>query len=237
MLCDSCKTNFEDCVEGRASAIYDDGDVVQCDYMVPMEKSGGTSHCLQISIVGALANADDNTLAHLIMDGDRNLSAVEVKRLFEKEIEKGHSIWSGCDNRNKNGSCAGHLSKDDDSRCKFYYKDKMECMKMTVILQENGVSGFHCSMEGNCRTCMGIVDACHFNGASGFEPTPPDDIKDWPFQAGEQVDYHSVIGGPITSVEHKITHVGIVGGKRVAWLDGRPGFVLFDNLSTAGLEV
>lgn len=71
--------------------------------------------------------------------------------------------------------------------------------------------------------------------------TDPDvkiqNIPKRPFKKGDIVDYHSIIGGPITSRGNTVTRVGkLSSGDRVAWLEGRTGghgCVSLDALSHA----
>lgn len=57
--------------------------------------------------------------------------------------------------------------------CKYWYAPKQECIRMTQILQENGVVNYHASMSAhdqstqdvvnrNPRICFGIKKACLF---------------------------------------------------------------------------
>ena len=54
------------------------------------------------------------------------------------------------------------------------------------------------------------------------------------FMVGDKVDYHSVIGGPVTSTGHTILAVERKPnnyGRDVAWISGRAGCVALDALS------
>lgn len=57
------------------------------------------------------------------------------------------------------------------------------------------------------------------------------------FKIGDSVDFHSVIGGPVTSTDHVISHIEMRPnnfGSDVAWITGRVGCVALDALSNAG---
>jgi hypothetical protein len=45
-------------------------------------------------------------------------------------------------------------------KCPFWYEPNKECMKMTKILQDNGVIGFHATMNDQKRSCEGISPNC-----------------------------------------------------------------------------
>lgn len=49
-------------------------------------------------------------------------------------------------------------------KCRYWYEPKRECMKMTKILQDNGVVGFHASLDNQKRSCEGIELGCYFIG-------------------------------------------------------------------------
>jgi len=52
------------------------------------------------------------------------------------------------------------------------------------------------------------------------------------FKVGDIVDYHSIIGGPVTSTEHTIQHIDKLGhGEMVAWLSDKSGCVSLKALS------
>lgn len=52
------------------------------------------------------------------------------------------------------------------------------------------------------------------------------------FKKGDVVDYHSIIGGPVTSTEHTIQHIGELGhGETVAWLSDKSGCVSLNAIS------
>lgn len=52
------------------------------------------------------------------------------------------------------------------------------------------------------------------------------------FKKGDVVNYHSIIGGPVTSTEHTIQHIGELGhGEAVAWLSDKSGCVSLKALS------
>lgn len=50
-------------------------------------------------------------------------------------------------------------------------------------------------------------------------------------QVGQVVDYHSIIGGPITSRKHTITKIGNLHGVPVAWITGGSGCVAIEALT------
>lgn len=55
------------------------------------------------------------------------------------------------------------------------------------------------------------------------------------YQIHEIVNYHSLIGGPITSQGHKIKHIGwLSNGQAVAWLEGKSGCVSLGAISRGG---
>ena len=47
-------------------------------------------------------------------------------------------------------------------KCKYWYNPKKECMKMTKILQDNGVVNFIATFNGQKRSCEGIEIGCFF---------------------------------------------------------------------------
>jgi len=54
------------------------------------------------------------------------------------------------------------------------------------------------------------------------------------FKIGDTVNYHSIIGGEITSSNHVITHIDLAPnnfGCNVAWISGKSGCVCIDALS------
>jgi hypothetical protein len=54
----------------------------------------------------------------------------------------------------------------------------------------------------------------------------------WMPRAGDIVDYHSIIGGPISSHGHTVTSVGeLPSGSAVAWISGKAGCVSVDSLT------
>jgi len=71
---------------------------------------------MSISIVGALKNALDDAIEYrndylkgmLADDDGRHLSRREVIDIFVEELQKGHTLFCGCDNRRPDGGCAGH---------------------------------------------------------------------------------------------------------------------------------
>jgi hypothetical protein len=53
-------------------------------------------------------------------------------------------------------------------------------------------------------------------------------------KAGDKVNYHSVIGGPVTSTGHEIRTIEKMPnnyGSDVAWITGKSGCVDLDSLS------
>lgn len=62
-------------------------------------------------------------------------------------------------------------------------------------------------------------------------------MKTRKLKVGDVVDYHSIIGGPITSYEHTIQHIGYIGrerchnGTEVAWISDKTGCVALEALS------
>lgn len=54
----------------------------------------------------------------------------------------------------------------------------------------------------------------------------------WMPRAGDAVDYHSIIGGPISSHGHTVTSVGeLASGSPVAWITGKAACVSVDALT------
>lgn len=54
------------------------------------------------------------------------------------------------------------------------------------------------------------------------------------FEIGDKVDYHSIIGGEITSKDHEIKHIELEPnnfGCDVAWISGKSGCVALEALS------
>lgn len=50
-------------------------------------------------------------------------------------------------------------------------------------------------------------------------------------RVGDWVNYHAVIGGPITTTGHKIRAIEVLGGRTVAWITGKAGCVAIEALS------
>lgn len=48
---------------------------------------------------------------------------------------------------------------------------------------------------------------------------------------GVLVDYHSIVGGPVTQSAMRVRYVGILGNSAVAWLENKVGCVYVDSLS------
>lgn len=56
------------------------------------------------------------------------------------------------------------------------------------------------------------------------------------FKKGDIVDYHSVIGGPVTSEKHEVNHVGeLPSSGKVAWISGKSACVSIEALSHSDL--
>jgi hypothetical protein len=54
----------------------------------------------------------------------------------------------------------------------------------------------------------------------------------WMPRTGDIVDYHSIVGGPISSHGHTVTSVGeLPSGSAVAWISGKSGCVSVDALT------
>lgn len=51
------------------------------------------------------------------------------------------------------------------------------------------------------------------------------------FQIGDKVNYHSRIGGPVTSTDHEITDIQEMCGTLCAWITNKAGCVDCDALS------
>ena len=63
---------------------------------------------------------------------------------------------------------------------------------------------------------------------SGRSPSPP--AAGW--RVGNECNYHSRIGGPVTTSGHRIRELGMLGsGKMVAWITGKTGCVAVEALS------
>lgn len=56
------------------------------------------------------------------------------------------------------------------------------------------------------------------------------------FKVGDRVDYHSRIGGPVTSIGHVIRQLGELGAHPVAWLEGKSGCVSLRALTPHDLK-
>jgi len=57
----------------------------------------------------------------------------------------------------------------------------------------------------------------------------------WMPRTGDCVDYHSIIGGPITSRDHVVQEVGSIPScSAVAWISNKRGCVSVDALSPVG---
>ncbi len=61
-----------------------------------------------IHIADALKKSDQYLDRMLIDDEGREFSAEEVRQFLSEEAAKGYTIFCGCDNRRKDGGCAGH---------------------------------------------------------------------------------------------------------------------------------
>ena len=48
---------------------------------------------------------------------------------------------------------------------------------------------------------------------------------------GDRVNYHSVIGGPVTSSDHVVEKIGQMCGQDVAWISDKSGCVSLKALS------
>lgn len=53
------------------------------------------------------------------------------------------------------------------------------------------------------------------------------------WHVGDEVNYHSRIGGPVTTTGHRIREIGVLNGKTVAWISGKSGCVAIEALSLA----
>lgn len=51
------------------------------------------------------------------------------------------------------------------------------------------------------------------------------------FKVGDIVNYHSVLGGPVTSTHHQITHIEKRNGKLIAFITEKRGVVALNCLS------
>lgn len=51
-------------------------------------------------------------------------------------------------------------------------------------------------------------------------------------KVGDTVNYHSIIGGEITSKDHKINYIGqLANGQKVAWITNKVGAVHIKAIS------
>lgn len=66
--------------------------------------------CLHIDNALRMSN---RKLAGLLSSDGRDLSAQEVRMELQADRAKGHSYFCGCDNREPDGSCAGHPIEGD----------------------------------------------------------------------------------------------------------------------------
>jgi hypothetical protein len=51
------------------------------------------------------------------------------------------------------------------------------------------------------------------------------------WRIGDVVNYHSRIGGPVTTSGHTIREIGVLSGRTVAWITGKVGCVAIEALS------
>ncbi len=51
------------------------------------------------------------------------------------------------------------------------------------------------------------------------------------WRIGDDCNYHSRIGGPVTTTGHRIKEIGVLGGRTVAWITGKTGCVAIEALS------
>ena len=49
--------------------------------------------------------------------------------------------------------------------------------------------------------------------------------RTYPSNVGDKVNYHSIIGGKITSTGHEVKSFGDMCGERVAWITNKSGCV------------
>ncbi|MCO1336638.1 hypothetical protein MO867_20135 [Microbulbifer sp. OS29] len=77
--------------------------------------SGVTRH-ICIDIQGALRKSD-KWLDGILQDAEtgREMSPNEVRHFLRKQQEKGFSFFSGCDNMDSSGRCAGHQALEESS--------------------------------------------------------------------------------------------------------------------------
>ena len=57
------------------------------------------------------------------------------------------------------------------------------------------------------------------------------------FKVGDMVNYHPVVGGPISSMDHEIKAIMTQpnrSGDSIAWITRKPDFVGLDSLSLVG---
>lgn len=56
------------------------------------------------------------------------------------------------------------MEKESDKMtdCKNWYEEKQECLKITRLIQEQGVIGFIGTMSGQKRSCCGFKERCVF---------------------------------------------------------------------------
>ena len=51
------------------------------------------------------------------------------------------------------------------------------------------------------------------------------------WRIGDEVNYHSRIGGSVTTSGHTIREIGVLSGRTVAWITGKAGCVAIEALS------
>lgn len=70
---------------------------------------GRTRYHICLNIEGALKQPDKSLDGSLVDDAGRELTGAEVKAfLIEQRRKYGYTHYTGCDNMNEEGRCAGH---------------------------------------------------------------------------------------------------------------------------------
>lgn len=68
-----------------------------------------------IHILNMLKQPIENFEGILIDDKGKELSAIQARNEFVKDHNKGYKIFCPCDNRDKDGRCAGHKIEKDET--------------------------------------------------------------------------------------------------------------------------
>lgn len=116
---------------------------------------------------------------------------------------------------------------------------KHECDEcgLDIEVGEEHISGASCN-EGefySFRLCMWCVNEKYpylkTDAENYGQPKRAPKKRKVDFKIGDTVNYHSIIGGAITSTGHEITNIGEACGDIVAWISNKSGCVSLDALS------